>query len=197
MKAIIEGLLFVTGDEGISIKELASVLEQDENAIIEIIQALKEDYKGQSRGIQLVDLAGSYQLTTKPEHAVYFKKLVHTPGHTGLSQAALETLAITAYRQPITRSEIEEIRGVKTDKALQTLVSKLLVKDIGLIEGSGRAILYGTTKEFLDYFALSSIEDLPPLPEQVDDTGEEDADLFYKKFEESMEELFTNDNNKK
>ena len=104
-----------------------------------------------------------------------------------LSQAALETLAIIAYKQPITRVEIEEIRGVKTDKPLQTLMSKLLIKEAGRAEKAGRAILYGTTREFLFHFGLSSIKELPPLPDGSEDTEDEEADLFFEKFQELPE----------
>lgn len=96
-------------------------------------------------------------------------------------------MAIIAYRQPITRTEIEEIRGVKTERPLQTLSAKVLIKEVGRAEGTGRAYLYGTTKEFLDYFGLKSIEELPPLPDKVseeEDSFQEEADLFFEKFQE-------------
>ena len=109
----------------------------------------------------IVQLAGTYQLATKKENAAYLKRLVDSPNTSTLSQAALETLAIIAYKQPITRAEIEEIRGVKTERPLHTLMSKALIKEVGRAEGTGRAYLYGTTKEFLDYFGLKNIEELP------------------------------------
>lgn len=189
VKGIIEGLLFVAGEQGVTLNQLVEVLEFDLETIKEIIDDMQAEYLEGKRGIQIVELAGAYQLTTKKEHAIYFQKLVETPGHTGLSQAALETLAIIAYKQPITRVEIEEIRGVKTEKALQTLIAKLVVKEVGRAEGTGRAILYGTTKEFLDYFGLRSLEDLPPIPEDLEhDNMEEEADLFFKKFEEGIDD---------
>ena len=105
-----------------------------------------------------------------------------TPQASTLSQAALETLAIIAYKQPITRAEIEEIRGVKTERPIHTLMAKALIKEVGRADGSGRAYLYGTTKEFLDYFGLKKIEELPPLPEKVDeDYLQDEADLFFDK----------------
>ncbi|WP_078430834.1 SMC-Scp complex subunit ScpB [Alkalihalobacterium alkalinitrilicum] len=197
MKGIIEGLLFVAGEDGLTEEQLADILKVETETIQDAINDLKADLKETNRGLQLMEIAGSYQLTTKPEHAIYFQQLVETPGHTGISQAALETLAIIAYKQPITRVEIEEIRGVKTEKAIQTLTAKLLIKDVGRAEGSGRAILYGTTKEFLDHFGLKSLKDLPPLPDQVDEGMlDEDADLFFKKFEEGMDSMFNEDTNK-
>lgn len=188
-KGIVESLLFAAGDEGLSLKQIAHVLEMDITLAEQVINELAEDFNSnQSRGITIVQLAGTYQLATKKENSVYLKKLVESPNTNTLSQAALETLAIVAYKQPITRTEIEEIRGVKTERPIQTLTGKALIKEVGRAEGTGRAILYGTTKEFLDYFGLRSIEELPPLPEKVDDDFvQEEADLFFEKFKESSE----------
>jgi segregation and condensation protein B len=164
------------------------VLEVDELKASEIIEELKQEYdRDDKRGIMVVQLAGTYQLATKKENAVYLKKLVDSPHTSTLSQAALETLAIIAYKQPITRAEIEEIRGVKTERPLHTLISKVLITDVGRAEGTGRAYLYGTTKEFLDYFGLKSLKELPQLPEKVEDEFiQEEADLFFSKFQETI-----------
>jgi segregation and condensation protein B len=186
--SILESLLFAAGDEGLSLKQLAEVLEVDTLMASEIIEELRKEYdRNDKRGIMIVQLAGTYQLATKKENAAYLKKLVDSPNTAALSQAALETLAIIAYKQPITRAEIEEIRGVKTERPLQTLMSKVLIKEVGRAEGSGRAYLYGTTKEFLDYFGLKSIQELPQLPEKVDEEFvQEEADLFFEKFQETI-----------
>lgn len=188
-KGILESLLFAAGDEGLSLKQIASVMEVEEFKAIEIVHDLQLDYeKAENRGIAISQLAGVYQLTTKKEHAHYLKKLVESPGAGNLSQAALETLAIVAYKQPITRAEIEEIRGVKTERPLHTLSSRALIKEVGRAEGTGRAYLYGTTKEFLDYFGLKNIKELPSLPDQVsEEDGQDEADLFFEKFQETME----------
>ncbi|MEH7883087.1 SMC-Scp complex subunit ScpB [Bacillus sp. JJ1609] len=188
-KGILESLLFAAGDEGLSLKQIAAVLDVEEQKANEIVAELQLDYdKDDNRGITIVQLAGVFQLATKKEHAIYLKKLVESPGAGHLSQAALETLAIIAYKQPITRSEIEEIRGVKTERPLHTLTSRALIKEVGRAEGTGRAILYGTTKEFLDYFGLKNIKELPPLPEKIDDDDiQDDADLFFEKFQETMD----------
>lgn len=188
-KSIIESLLFAAGDEGLSLKQISQVLEIDEPFANEILHQLIEDCKkDENRGIMVIQLAGTYQLGTKKENSPYLKKLVESPHTSTLSQAALETLAIIAYKQPITRAEIEEIRGVKTERPLQTLAGKALIKEIGRAEGTGRAILYGTTKEFLDYFGLRSLEELPPLPEKVDEEFvQEEADLFFEKFQEAID----------
>lgn len=181
---VLEGLLFVAGDEGISIVELSETLELNQTDVRELIESLKKEYENPNRGLQIRILANKYKLTSKREHGEFFKKLVESPSNSSLSQAALETLAIVAYQQPITRTEIEDIRGVKTEKPLQTLVSKYLIKEVGRAEGTGRAILYGTTSEFLDYFGLKNIKELPPLPQDLKmEEVEEEADLFFSKFE--------------
>lgn len=186
--SILESLLFAAGDEGLSLKQLAEVLEVDAIKANEIIEELKREYEeNEKRGLIIVQLAGTYQLATKKENAPFLKKLVDSPNTSTLSQAALETLAIIAYKQPITRAEIEEIRGVKTERPLHTLMSKVLIKEVGRAEGTGRAYLYGTTKEFLDYFGLKSLEELPQLPEKVaEEFIQEEADLFFEKFQETI-----------
>ena len=185
-RGIVESLLFAAGDEGLTMKQICEVLELDEIMAVQIMKELEEEYKENgNRGITLVQMAGAYQLVTKKEYSPYLKKLVDSPHTSTLSQAALETLAIIAYKQPITRMEIEEIRGVKTERPLHTLVGKALIKEVGRVEGAGRAYLYGTTKEFLDYFGLKNIEDLPPLPDQMEeDSVQEEADLFFGRFED-------------
>jgi len=186
--SILESLLFAAGDEGLSLKQIAEVMEVDELRANEIIEDLKQEYvSNQNRGIMLVHFAGTYQLATKKDNVNYLKKLVESPHTTTLSQAALETLANVAYKQPITRAEIEEIRGVKTERPIHTLMAKALIKEVGRAEGTGRAYLYGTTKEFLDYFGLKSLEELPQLPEKVEDEFvQEEADLFFEKFQETI-----------
>lgn len=161
MKSIIEGLLFASGDEGLDAKQIAGVLEITLETAKELLEDMKQDFHRLERGIQIIEIAGAYQLTTLPQHAPYFQKLAQSPTRATLSQAALETLAIVAYKQPITRVEIEEIRGVKSDRAIHTLVAKQLIHESGRAETIGRPILYGTTKAFLDYFGLSHIRDLP------------------------------------
>lgn len=185
LQAAIEGLLFVVGDEGITTKQLADVLEVDTTVAHEAVRSLQIRYDEDEKGIQIVELAGAFRMTTRSKHAPYFKKLATSPIHSQLSQAALETLAIIAYKQPITRIEIDEVRGVKSEKALHTLMTKLLVKEVGRAQGTGRPILYGTTSFFLDHFGLKSLGELPPLPDEIDEGNlEEEADLFLQQFEE-------------
>ncbi len=179
-QGILEALLFAAGDEGISIQQITNVIETTELEATNILENLKEQYSNADRGLTIIEVGGVFQLVTKKEHSIYLKRLVESPGNGGLSQASLETLAIIAYKQPITRTEIEDIRGVKTDRALQTLMAKALIKEVGRAEGTGRARLYGTTKEFLDCFGLKTIEELPPLEEPNEDALEQgEADLFF------------------
>ena len=189
IKAVIEGLLFVAGEEGIDEKQMMDVLQLDRKTIKFYMAELKEVYSSDSRGLQINEIAGGYQFTTKPEHAPYFKRLIQAPSSTTLSQAALETLAIIAYKQPISRVDIEDIRGVKSERPIRTLAAKSLIKEVGRAEGTGRAILYGTAREFLEQFGLRSTEELPPLPMPVsEDDVEEEVDLFLSKFQEKITE---------
>ncbi|WP_026694770.1 SMC-Scp complex subunit ScpB [Peribacillus kribbensis] len=178
-KGILESLLFVAGDEGLSLSQISRVMEITEDEAEELLEELNGEYSSSNRGIHILQMAGVYQLATKKDCSDYLKKLVESPGVQGLSQAALETLAIIAYKQPITRAEIEDIRGVKTERPLHTLVSKGLIKDVGRAEGAGRAYLYGTSKEFLDYFGLNTLDELPELKEEQDSFEDGDADLFF------------------
>ncbi|MEK4564787.1 SMC-Scp complex subunit ScpB [Alkalihalobacillus sp. FSL R5-0424] len=189
LHAVIEGLLFVTGDEGLTYQQLSDVLELKESDVNAAVTSLKQSFSDTNRGLQLIETAGVLKLATLPEHTSYFKKLASSPIHSGLSRAALETLAIVAYKQPITRVEIDEVRGVKSEKSLQSLVSKLLVTDVGRVSGTGRAILYGTTDYFLDHFGLTDLSELPPLPAgDNDEFSEDEADLFFQKMNESEDE---------
>ncbi|GAF65375.1 SMC-Scp complex subunit ScpB [Alkalihalobacillus trypoxylicola] len=191
LMGVIEGLLFVAGDNGLSNKQLEEIIAAPIEDINDAIEKLKIEYKKSRRGLQLIDIADTLRLATKVEHLGYVKALAISPIHSGLSQAALETLAIVAYKQPITRIEIEEIRGVKSEKALQSLANKLLIKENGRAKGTGRPILYGTTPQFLDHFGLNDIAELPALPDQVEEFyEEEEADLFLNNLE--LEELESN-----
>jgi segregation and condensation protein B len=183
LKAVLEGLLFVAGDEGLTAKQIANVLKLDQEVVRDMVDDLAADFNREKRGLQIVELAGAYQMTTRPEHAPYYAALAESPSSSSLSQAAMETLAIVAYKQPITRGEIEDIRGVKSERALQTLSAKRLIKEVGRAEGVGRPILYGTTEDFLHHFGLRDLKDLPPADQLVDlkDVEEEHRDLFAKK----------------
>lgn len=183
----IEALLFVVGDEGISVKQLAVLLETERMDVEAGLSELASMYReNESSGIMLKELAGTFQLTTKPSMSETIKKLVENPTSQVLTAASLEVLAIVAYKGPITRAQIEDLRGVKCERPLQTLVSRALIQEAGRAEGTGRAILYATTKEFLNYFGLNGLNELPPLPEQVNQEEEGDTDLFFSNFKEEF-----------
>lgn len=182
----IESLLFVIGEDGLTISQLSQLTESTEQELTEALQSMMNQYElDASRGITLKEIAGTYQLVSKLENVEVIEKLVENPPAQSLSQAALEVLAIVAYKQPIPRVEVEELRGVKCERALHTLNQKGLIQEVGRVEGTGRAILYGTTKEFLNYFDLKNIEELPPLEEQ-DQLPEDGQDLFMSKFQEAF-----------
>lgn len=187
LQSRIEALLFVVGDDGLTIKQLSQLLGEQEELILQTMNTLRETYEENlTRGITVKEIAGVYQLITKSEFADTIQRLVENPTAQSLSQASLEVLAIVAYKQPITRVAIEDLRGVKCERPIQTLVSRGLIKEVGRSEGTGRAILYGTTKEFLHYFGLNSIEEMPPLPEEDLADTEQETDLFMTKFQETF-----------
>ncbi len=161
LKGHIEALLFANGD-AITASKIAQILNiPDEHAVLlleELVQEMNED----NRGLTIVEVAGGYQLCTKPGLAPVVEKLAALQ-ETRLSMAAMETLAIVAFKQPVTKQEIENIRGVKVDGIVNMLVERSLIKEMGRKEAIGRPILYGTTGEFLKCFGLKSLHDLPPL----------------------------------
>ncbi|KXZ21539.1 segregation and condensation protein B [Bacillus nakamurai] len=188
-KAIVEALLYAAGDEGLTKKQLVTVLEIEEAELAGIMEEVAAQYKEENRGIELTEYADTYMLSTKKEFVPYLKKLIEVPSK-GLSQASLEVLAIVSYRQPITRAEIEDIRGVKSERILHSLVSKALLCEVGRADGPGRAILYGTTSVFLEQFGLKTLDELPPLPEHgEEDVLQEEADLFFENFNQTFEDI--------
>lgn len=187
LQSRIEALLFVVGDDGLTIKQLSQLLGEQDEMIVQAMDALRKVYEEDlARGITVKEMAGVFQLITKSDLADTIQKLVENPTSQSLSQASLEVLAIVAYKQPITRVAIEDLRGVKCERPIQTLVSRGLIKEVGRSEGTGRAILYGTTKEFLHYFGLNSVEEMPPLPEEEFAETEQETDLFMTKFQEAF-----------
>jgi segregation and condensation protein B len=166
-KAILEAILLAS-PEPLSVKRIAEVIGLDEKDARILVDDLKKEYSEPGRGLLLQEMAGGYVLTTRPEYGEYVEKLLAPKGK-GLSHAALETLAIIAYRQPITKAEIEGVRGVKVDRSVETLLERGLIRDAGRKEGPGRPILYGTTKDFLTYFGLKDLNELPPLTVDTSD----------------------------
>lgn len=165
MMGIIEALLFAAGDP-VSLKDICHALDMDKKEVLPVIKEMKDLYNFERRGIQLIEAEGCYQFSTRPEYYEYIQRL-HVPQRKqGLSQAALETLAIIAYKQPITRAEIDTIRGVQSDTAISTLVERRLIQEVDRLDTIGRPILYGTTIEFLKYFGISALDQLPEILEQ-------------------------------
>ena len=182
--AILEGLLFVVGDDGLTIKQICEIMELSLEEGRDLVIELKKTYEDESRGIKINILGDRFKLSTKKEHREYYQKLIETPDSNGLSQAALETLAIVAYNEPLTRMEVDEIRGVNSRDMLRKLVAKGLVKEEGRSDLPGRPILYATTNEFLDYFGLANKEELPKFEKQVEEAVEDDTDLYHSKYVE-------------
>ena len=176
----LEALLFIVGEEGISNEELSGLLNLSEAEVTSLVKELKESYTQNSHSaLHIFETESHYVLTTKKELAPLLKRYAQGTSNT-LSQAAVETLAIIAYKQPITRAEIEQIRGVQVSGAVQHLAAHKLIEEKGRVEGPGRPILYGTTGYFLDYFGLKSLEELPDTQE-MEISLEEDVspDLFF------------------
>lgn len=177
--AIIEAVLFAMGDS-VELSKLSHVLEMPENAIREIIAKMNDKYKKQDRGIYIVELEDSVQLCTKPELYEYLIKVAKAPRKIVLTDTLIETLSIIAYKQPVTRLEVEKIRGVSCDHAINRLIEFNLIQELGRMDAPGRPLLFGTTEEFLRTFGVKSLGDLPMInPEQIDD--------FKKQAEEEVE----------
>lgn len=188
LKSVLEGLLFIAGDEGLSIDELKYVLSIDKKSCLELVEELMNDLENEERGIRINKIDKVYKFVTKAEHHSYYQKLVSNPSGRKLSTAALETLAIIAYNQPVTKIGIEKIRGVNADSMIRKLQAKALVKEVGREESPGRPVLFAVTHEFMDYFGLTTLEELPELSEFTNEDVEEETDLFMRKFEEDKED---------
>ncbi len=171
IKAILEGLLFIVGEEGVSLQQLASAVELNETYIESVLDEIQKEYLQDNRGFELVNYGGNYKLVSKALVHPYAQKLFSLNKPNTLSSSALETLAVIAYKQPITRVEIEEIRGVGCDVMLRKLQAKGLIREYGRSEVPGRPILYEVSKEFMDVFQLLSLNELPELPsyQQIED----------------------------
>ena len=181
LKAVLEGLLFVAGDEGLSIKQMISVLDIEHDKLTKLIEELGKEYLENDRGMNIEYFGGKLKMVTRKEHAEYYKKLFSDEESNTLSPSALETLAIIAYNEPVTRMVVDEIRGVNSSHIIRKLVFMNFIKEVGRSELPGRPILYGVTDEFLDYFGLASTKDLPVVEFEEND---EETDLFTSKYTE-------------
>ncbi|MFQ6862754.1 MAG: SMC-Scp complex subunit ScpB [Beduini sp.] len=181
-RAVIEGVLFLVGDEGCGVKEMAAILELSVKETESMMQEMMEQFEAdEQKGLMIVYLGGKYKLATKTQFKPYFEKMV-SQAEASLSNAALETLAIIAYNQPVTRTKIEEIRGVSSDAMVRKLQAKALIKEVGREDTPGKPILYGVSEEFMDAFNLASLDELPDLQNIAQTSMEED--LFDAKYRE-------------
>jgi segregation and condensation protein B len=172
IKRILEALLFACPEPLTAERVVAIVPGIDSEQVLEAARELREEYGHDSRSFQLVEVGGGWQLTTKPEYSVWVDKLFESGSRAHLSRAALETLAVVAYKQPVLRSGIESVRGVNVDSVLKTLMERNLVRIVGRGEGPGRPLLFGTTKDFLMQFGINKLSDLPKMEEIEELVGE-------------------------
>lgn len=182
-KALLEALLFAPG-EPVTLETLKEITGLSGDRLQGLVARLQEEYRERESGLSIREVAGGYLMTTSPRYAPYLRQLFQEKSKQPLTRAALETLSIIAYRQPVTRVEIEAIRGVKVERLLATLEGKKLIRGVGRKETVGRPLLYGTTVEFLRYFGLRSLEELPPLGPGNGSPGLEDKGPEEKQGEE-------------
>ena len=176
IEAIVEGLLYIVGDDGVKVEQLAAAIERSEEDTAIILKNIQRKYASEIYGIELVAYGKVYKFISKKDVFPYAQELFHTAKPNTLSQSAMETLAIIAYKQPVTRIEIEELRGVGADMMLRKLLARNLIREAGRSEAPGRPILYEVTEEFMDSFKLYTLNELPDLPEYSSD--EENENLF-------------------
>ena len=181
-QAAMEAVLFASG-EPVSLARLAEVLELDEETALRLAEDLKNDYNTRPGGLGIVRLDDRYQMVTRRDYAEYIRKTMDIRRNTPLSQAAMEVLAIVAYNQPVTRAFIEQVRGVDCGAVVQGLAAKNLIEEQGRLELPGRPLLYGTTADFLRCFGVSSLNELPPLPQK-----EEEGAMAETTLDEVIEE---------
>ena len=187
MKAMIEGLLFVKGSDGLSLEEIVTLTNSEANEVKKALKELYDDYQSEERGIQLELLGNRYKLTTKEQHRHLYEQLTLEEETSNLSNSALEVLAIIAYNEPITRLDIDEVRGVNSSYVIRKLLLKNLIQEVGRAELAGRPKLYGVTNDFLDYFGLNSTSELPEL-KPVEEIDNDEKDLFASKYYEEEKE---------
>lgn len=182
MDIILEGLLFVVGSEGLSLDEIKDILNVDANKAKETIEQLKDYYEKNNRAVQIETLGERYKLTTKRIHHEYYEKLALIEQNKELSQSSLETLAIIAYNEPITRNQIDEIRGVDSAYIVRRLIAREFIEDCGKLDVPGKPTIFKTTNKFLDYFGLKSKEELPQIQKEV--MCKEVINIFESKYKE-------------
>lgn len=177
-EGILEGILFVVGDEGIDLKTICKIMEITETEAKSLLKKLKENYESDDRGIRISYLGDAFKLTTKPEHKDIYQKLVEEPNSNTLSPSSLETLAIIAYNGPITRLEVDELRGISSAYTIRKLLARDLIEVKGKSDLPGKPNLYVVSKYFLDYFGLATINDLPKFKEEENEKSELYTSIF-------------------
>ena len=192
MEEIVEGLLYVQGDLGLTIKQIEDILEIDECTAKDVVLKLKNYYDDNKRGFRINFLGNTIKLTTREEHRMYYQKLLEEPSTNTLSQSALETLAIIAYNEPISRGEVDSFRGVDSTYVMRRLLAKGLIKECGKSDLAGRPTLYKTTDDFLDYFGLASRDDLPSI--ELLDEDNAPKDLYTSIYKEEVDDGRENSN---
>lgn len=176
LQGVIEAILFTMG-ESVELSRIATAIEHDEETTRKLIYNLMDEYEAENRGVRIIELDNSFQMCTKKEVYEYLIRIAKQPKRYVLTDVVLETLSIIAYKQPVTKLEIEKIRGVKSDHAVNKLVEYGLVEEVGRFDAPGRPLLFGTTEEFLRRFSVQSLEELPTLnPEQMEHFKEEAED---------------------
>ena len=188
-EAAIEAILFTMG-ESVEAEKIAVAIEHDVDTTVKIIQNMMDKYENEDRGIKIIELEGSFQLCTKEEYYDNLIRICSQPRRYTLTDAALETLSIIAYKQPVTKIEIEKIRGVNSDRSVNKLVELELVKEVGRLDAPGRPMLFGTTEEFLRTFGVGSIDELPVISEDMVEQYKEEAEyeIASELKEEAMNE---------
>ncbi len=186
LKAILEGILFVVGDEGITLDEIENVLQISEEEVKKLLVLLRKDYEDTGRGLRISFLGNTFKLTTKDEHKEYYERLVNDNKNYTLSNAALEVLAVIAYNEPVTRLKIDEIRGVNSSQIVRRLLARGFIKVCGKSSSIGKPNLYKTTNDFLDYFGLASKEDLPKIAFEDKKDDNVEKELYESSYKESQ-----------
>ena len=188
-EAAIEAILFTMG-ESVEAEKIAVAIEHDVDTTVRIIHNMMDKYENEDRGIKIIELEGSFQLCTKEEYYDNLIRICSQPRRYALTDAALETLSIIAYKQPVTKIEIEKIRGVNSDRSVNKLVELELVKEVGRLDAPGRPMLFGTTEEFLRTFGVGSIDELPVISEDMVEQYKEEAEyeIASELKEEAMNE---------
>lgn len=176
IEAVIEAVLFTMGDS-VEVEKLAAAIEHDVDTTTKIVHNMMDKYQAENRGIKIIELENAFQMCTKPEYYEELIKVASQPRKYALTEVLLETLSIIAYKQPITKLEIEKIRGVSCEHAVNKLVEYGLAKEVGRLDAPGRPMLFGTTEEFLRSFGVQSIDELPVISEELVEKFKDEAEM--------------------